>query len=78
MSDESGRTLWEGRESFPLTLGEEELRQNRSKRFRMEFPFLLDKDVSSLKGRKLRLEISVKDATEGQELRKALEFRLKF
>jgi len=78
MSDESGRTLWEGRESFPLALGEEELRQNRTKRFRMEFPFLLGKDVASLKGRKLRLEVSVKDSTEGQELRKALEFRLKF
>jgi len=78
MSDASGRTLWEGRESFPLALGEEELRQNRTKRFRMEFPFLLDKEVSRLKGRKLRLEVSVKDSTEGQELRKALEFRLKF
>jgi exonuclease VII small subunit len=44
----------------------------------MEFPLLLDKDVDRLKNQKLRLEVSVKNTTEGEELRKALEFRLKF
>ena len=78
MSDESGRTVWEGHQSFPLKLGEQELKENRTKRFRMEFPFLLDKDIARLKSQKLRLEVSVKNATEGEELRKVLEFRLKF
>jgi GWxTD domain-containing protein len=78
MSDESGRTVWEGHQSFPLKLGEQELKENRTKRFRMEFPFRLDKDIDRLKSQKLRLEVSVKNATEGEELRKVLEFRLKF
>ncbi|MBE3110131.1 MAG: GWxTD domain-containing protein [Acidobacteria bacterium] len=78
MSDESGRTVWEAQDSFPLTLDERELKENRGRRFRMEFSLLLDKDVDRLKNQKLRLEVSVKNTTEGEELRKALEFRLKF
>lgn len=78
MSDESGRTLWEGRDTFPLSLGERELKENQARRFRMEFPFVLDRGVAALKGKKVRLEVSVKDSTEGEELRKVLEFRLKF
>jgi GWxTD domain-containing protein len=78
MSDESGRVIWEARDSFPLTLEERELKENRGRRFRMEFPLLLDKDVDRLKSQKIRLEVSVKDTTEGEELRKVLEFRLKF
>ena len=78
MSDESGRPVWEAQDSFPLTLDERELKENRGRRFRMEFPLLLDKDVDRLKNQKLRLEVSVKNTTEGEELRKALEFRLKF
>lgn len=78
LSDESGTTLWEGQDTFPLSLEERELTENRKGRFRMEFPFLLDKDLGRLKTQKLRLDISVKNATEGDELKKAVEFRLKF
>ena len=78
MSDESGRLIWQVQDSFPLTLSERELKENRDRRFRMEFPLLLDKDVDRLKTQKLRLEVSVKNTTEGEELRKVLEFRLKF
>jgi GWxTD domain-containing protein len=78
MSDESGRVIWEAQDSFPLTLEERELKENRGRRFRMEFPLLLDKEVDRLKSQKIRLEVSVKDTTEGEELRKVLEFRLKF
>jgi GWxTD domain-containing protein len=78
MSDESGRLIWEAQDSFPLTLDERELKENRSRRFRMEFPLLLDKDVDRLKNQKLRLEVSVKNTTEGEELRKVVAFRLKF
>ncbi|TFG56570.1 MAG: GWxTD domain-containing protein [Candidatus Aminicenantes bacterium] len=78
MSDESGRLIWDVQDSFPLTLDERELKENRSRRFRMEFPLLLDKDVDLLKNQKIRLEVSVKNTTEGEELRKTLEFRLKF
>jgi GWxTD domain-containing protein len=78
MSDESGTTLWEAQDSFPLTLEERQLTENRKGRFRMEIPFLLDKGLDKLKSQKLRLDVSVKDTTEGEELKKVVEFRLKF
>ncbi len=78
MTDESGHPVWEAQDTFPLTLTESELKENRKLRFRMEFPLLIDKDLDRLRNQKLRLEVSVKNTTEGEELKKALEFRLKF
>ena len=78
MSDESGTTVWEAQGTFPLTLEERELTANRKQRFRMEFPLLLDRELDKLKGQKLRLEVTVKNTTEGEELKKAVQLRLKF
>lgn len=77
LSDPSGTTVWEADGSFPLSLEERELTENRKGRFRMEFPLLIDKGLDALKDQPLRLEVSVKSATEGDELKKVVEFRLK-
>ena len=77
ISDESGTIVWQAAESFPLLLEEKQLTQNRKGRFRMEFPLRIDKDLARLKAQKLRMEVSVKSATEGEALRKVIEFRLK-
>ena len=77
MSDESGTTVWDAEGSFPLSLAERELTENRKGRFRMEFPLLIDEGLDKLKDQKLRMDVSVKSATEGEELKKAVEFRLK-
>jgi len=78
MSDQSGTTVWEGQGSFPLTLEEKDLTENRSRRFRMEFSVVIDKDLDRLKDKKLRLDVAVKCTTEGEELKKAVAFQLKF
>lgn len=78
ISDPSGNPVWETEGSFPLTLEEKDLTENRSRRFRMEFPLVLNKDIDRLKDRKLRLDISVKSTTEGEALKKAISFQLKF
>jgi len=78
MSDQSGTTVWEAQGSFPLTLEEKDLTQNRSARFRMEFPVVIDKDLDRLKDKKLRMDAAVKCTTEGEELKKAAAFQLKF
>jgi GWxTD domain-containing protein len=78
MSDQSGTTVWEAQGSFPLTLEEKDLTQNRSRRFRMEFPVVIDKDLDRLKDKKLRMDVAVKCTTEGEELKKAAAFQLKF
>jgi len=78
ISDRSGTTLWEAQDAFPLSLEEKDLTENRQKLFRMEFPLVIDKDLDTLKGQKLRMDISVKSATGGEELKKAVTFELKF
>lgn len=78
ISNESGTTLWEAHDSFPLALEEKDLTENRKRRFRMEFPVILDKDIDRLKDKKLRMDVSVKSTTEGEELKKAVSFQLKF
>ncbi len=78
VSDESGTTLWENHDTFPLSLEEKALTEDRKARFRMEFPFLIDKDLDRLKTQKLRMDVSVRSTTEGDELKKAVTFRLKF
>jgi GWxTD domain-containing protein len=78
ISDPSGNPVWETAGSFPLTLEEKDLTENRSRRFRMEFPLVLDKDLDRLKDQKLRLEVAVKSTTEGEALKKAVSFQLKF
>jgi GWxTD domain-containing protein len=78
ISDPAGTTVWEAQQSFPLTLEEKDLTEHRSRRFRMEFPVVIDKGLDKLKDKKLRLDIAVKCTTEGEELKKAVGFQLKF
>lgn len=77
ISDQSGTTAWETQGTFPLSLQEKDLVENRSGRFRMEFPILIDKGLDKLKTQKLRMDISVKSTTEGEELKKSVAFQLK-
>ncbi len=78
ISDPSGTTVWEAQGTFPLSLEERDLTENRKSRFRMEFPLRVDKDLARLKTQKLRMDVSVKSTTEGEELKKAVAFELKF
>jgi GWxTD domain-containing protein len=77
LSDESGTLLWDAEDRFPLSLEERELTEHRKGRMRMEFPLLIDKGLEKLKDQKLRMDVSVKSATEGEALKKVVEFRLK-
>ncbi|MBN2266286.1 MAG: GWxTD domain-containing protein [Candidatus Aminicenantes bacterium] len=78
VSDGSGTPVWEARGTFPLSLEEKELVENRKRNFRMEFPLRIDRDLDRLRGEKLRMDISVRSTTEGEELKKAVAFELKF
>jgi|WetSurMetagenome_2_1015567.scaffolds.fasta_scaffold62421_1 GWxTD domain-containing protein len=78
ISDGSGTIVWQAQNTFPLALEEKDLTENRKSRFRMEFPLLIDKDLDRLKAQKLRLDVSVRSTSEGDELKKAVAFQLKF
>ena len=77
LSDESGTIVWQAADSFPLLLEEKQLTENRKGRFRMEFPLRIDKNLDKLRAQKLRMDVAVKSSTEGEALRKVIEFRLK-
>jgi GWxTD domain-containing protein len=78
ISEQNGNMIWQTEGTFPLNLTEQDLVENRRARFRIEFPVLIEKDLERLKGAKLRMDVSVKSTTEGDELRKAVNFQLKF
>jgi GWxTD domain-containing protein len=78
ISDPSGTTVWQAQGSFPLAIEEKDLTEHRSRRFRMEFPVVIDKDLDRLKDQKLRMDVAVKCTTEGEELKKSVGFQLKF
>lgn len=77
LSDASGTTVWQAEGAFPLSLEESELTANRKGLFRMEFPLVLAEGLAALADQELRLDVSVKSATEGDPLKKVVEFRLK-
>lgn len=77
LSDDSGTIVWQAEGNFPLSIAEDELTRNRKGRMRMEFPLRIDKDLGQLLDRKLRMDVSVKSETEGDALKKVVEFRLK-
>lgn len=78
ISEPNGTMIWQTEGTFPLNLEEKALIENRKARFRIEFPLLIDKDIDRLKTEKLRMDVSVKSTTEGEELRKTVAFQLKF
>jgi GWxTD domain-containing protein len=75
--DASGGRVWERKATYALTLGEDELRANKDKSYRMEFPLVLDKAAGPLRDRRLTLHVSVRNAADDDRLEKVLEFRLK-
>jgi GWxTD domain-containing protein len=78
ISEPNGTMVWQVENTFPLNLEEKDLIENRKARYRMEFPLLIDKDLDRLRKEKLRMDVSVRSTTEGEELKKVVAFQLKF
>ena len=74
--DEAGATLLDVRKSWDIQLTEDELRARKGRSYRMDIPIVFDKDVARLRAGKLTLEVAVKNAAEGEELKKTVELRL--
>lgn len=74
LKDAEGNLIWEYEGSFEVEIGEEELKESMSKKYKMEIPFVVDKDVEKLRQGKNRLLALLKNRTGGEELRKMMEF----
>jgi GWxTD domain-containing protein len=74
--DAAGMTVLDVHQAWDLVLTEDELRAKKGRSYRMEIPIVLDKDVARLRADRLTLEVGVKNAAEGEELKKIVELRL--
>jgi GWxTD domain-containing protein len=75
LADPEGGILWTAAERFELSLTEDELKERRTERFRMEIPMILGLARDRLSG--ASLTVFVKLDAEGQEQKKVLLMKLK-
>jgi len=72
----SGTVFWRDRKTFEISAGEDELKERRKESYEIEFPIVLQGNLDALRQGKNILELAIKNSTEGEELKKAVEFRL--
>ncbi len=76
LRDAEGGAIWEYRDSYEVSINEEELKTNKKKIYNIEVPFVLEKELERLRQEKARLFAVLKNRTGGEELRKVIEFTL--
>lgn len=72
----TGKTFWKGSKAFDIIADEEELKARRDESYRMELPMVLEGSLGTLRQGKNLIQVSLQNSTEGEILRKAVEFRL--
>lgn len=72
----AGKSFWKNVHAFDILADEDELKAHRDESYRMELPMILEGDLGALRQGKNLLQVSLKNSTEGEILRKAVEFRL--
>jgi len=76
VTDAAGARVMDERKSYDLGLSEAELKTLRDKSYRIEIPLVLAAGAGPPKTGRLTLRVGVRNAAEGEELKKVLEFRL--
>jgi GWxTD domain-containing protein len=76
IQDASGGQVLDIRKAHDLGLTEDELRAKKDKSYRVEIPVVLNRDLARLQAGKLSLHVAVKNAADGEELKKVVELRL--
>jgi GWxTD domain-containing protein len=70
------KLVWEHREAFTLKIDEETLKKKGSEKYLIEIPFVLEKDLDRLRLEKGSFQALIKNTTGGEELKKAIDFKL--
>lgn len=76
LRDGDGEIVWDFFETYEVKADEEELKADRSKKFRIEIPFVLTENLDRLRRGKNRMFIILKNQTGGEEQKKVLAFDL--
>ncbi len=74
LRDAERNLIWEYEDSLDIKISEQELKESMIKKYNIEIPFALDKDVDKLRKGKNQLLAFIKNRTGGEELRKIREF----
>lgn len=76
LRDFENQIIWEHDAAFAISIKEEELKDIQGERYKIEIPFVLDKDLARLRQGKNMLHSLLKNRTGGEEMKKAMEFIL--
>lgn len=76
LKDFESNLIWEYEEAFEISMKEDELKDRQKKKYKIEIPFILEKDLDRLHQGKNMLHVVLKNRTGGDESKKAMEFRL--
>jgi len=76
LKDFEDNLVWEYGEPFEIEMKEEELKERQKKNYKIEIPFILEKDLDKLRQEKGLFLVVLKNRTGGEELKKVMEFKL--
>jgi len=71
-----GNLIWEYKEAFEISMKEAELKERQKKEYKIEIPFILEKDLDRIHQEKNMLHVVLKNRTGDEEVKKQIEFRL--
>jgi len=76
LKDAAGTSYWEYEHAYKIETTETSLKEDKKVVYTIEVPFVLNKELDSLRQGKGKLYASLKNRTGGEEMKKFMEFRL--
>jgi len=76
LKNAEGTIVWEHDSSYPIETDEDELKDFKGKKYKIEIPFVLEKEIESLRGANNKLYAIITNETGGDEVKKVMDFEI--
>jgi len=76
LKNAEGTIVWEHDSSYPIETDEDELKDFKGKKYKIEIPFVLEKEIESLRGANNKLYAILTNETGGDEVKKVMDFEI--
>lgn len=76
LKNSEGTLVWEKDSSYRIETDEDELKELKNKEYKMEIPFVLEKEIPPLRVGKNKLFITLTNETGGDEVKKVMNFEI--
>jgi len=76
LKNAEGILVWEHDSTHPIETNEDELKDFKGEEYKMEIPFVLEKEIESLRGGKNKLYATLTNETGGDEVKKVMDFEI--